>query len=204
MTITLETLHAVNRLLIKLKRVVVVLILIAAAWITFDVYRKRSEAPALGFETFVVENSSVRISFSHPKNATEGTAGSLDENFAVAFAPPAREAGVFVRFSAARGKSGAALSAEVAALPRTAISIQQTDIDVGGHRLQRLTYRTQSPDGAVYEAGDVRGSVRDRFIYLQCSFKVRDVNSSLPDGQVSQWRNSIGVILSSLRIETAN
>ena len=43
---TIETLHAFNRLLLKLKRIVVVLILIAAAWMTFDVYRKRGERSA--------------------------------------------------------------------------------------------------------------------------------------------------------------
>lgn len=43
---TIETLHAFNRLLLKLKRIVVVLILIAAAWMTFDVYCKRGERSA--------------------------------------------------------------------------------------------------------------------------------------------------------------
>lgn len=42
---TVEKLKRVNRFINKLRRIVIVLILLAAAWITYDVYRQRENAP---------------------------------------------------------------------------------------------------------------------------------------------------------------
>ncbi len=39
---TVEKLERINRIINKLRRIVIVLILLAAAWITYDVYRKRN------------------------------------------------------------------------------------------------------------------------------------------------------------------
>lgn len=160
-----------------------------------------SATSIIEFETFVVEDASVRIGFNRPKNATEGTAGSLDSNLAVVFTPPAGQAGVFVNFSAARGESGTALSIQSAKSLKATTSTEQSDVVIGGHSLQRTMFRSQSPEGAVYEGGDVQGTAGDRYIFLRCSFKVRDANGKSPDGRESEYRKAIGVILDSLHIE---
>lgn len=74
---TVEKIEAVNRYILKAKRIVTVLILIAAAWVTFDVYRKRNKVPPLDIRPTLTLGAT-DVAFNHPSGWDVVPLGTAD------------------------------------------------------------------------------------------------------------------------------
>lgn len=202
---TVEKLERISLVAIKLKRIVIVLILLAAAWVTFDVYRKRNNpAPQLAPSTteFTAESRGLTFHFQYPSDWNRDPGTSQDATTSAAFSPADNEPGTHMLFALFDGDSAAKLIANLPLIPPDATTVSKTMVDIGEHRLYRTEWHGSMPNAPVYQhAQCIEGAIGDRFVSLRCITSAPRGDAATANERFGHRRETLEAVLGSIRIE---
>lgn len=202
---TVEKLERISLVAIKLKRIVIVLILLAAAWVTFDVYRNRNNpAPQLASSTteFTAESRGLKFHFHYPSDWNRDPGTSQDATTSAAFSPADNEPGTHVLFALFDGDSAAKLIANLPLIPPDATTVSKTMVDIGGHKLYRTEWHGSMPNAPVYQhAACLEGAIGGQFVSLRCITTAPSDDANGANARFEQRRQSLEEVLDSVRIE---
>ena len=204
---TVEKLELVSRYAIKLKRLVVVLILVAAAGITIDVYRKRNTTatPQLVPVTkeFTAESRGLQFRFRYPADWEIVPTAAPGATLSILLVPPNQEPGTRIEFALVDGENATKLIGNLPLIQPDATTTVNEVRDVSGHKLYRTEwYGDRKNEPWCRHCACLEGAIGDRFVSLRCF-------TSAPEGEVAEatkrfenWRELFDAILGTVRIET--
>ncbi|MBA4019214.1 MAG: hypothetical protein C0483_18770 [Pirellula sp.] len=202
---TVEKLERISLFISKLRRVVVVLILLAAAWITVDVYRKRNDpVPHLASATqeFTAESRGLKVHFRYPVDWNRDPGTSQGAATSAAFTPVDNEPGTHLLFAVVDGESATKLISNLPLIPPGATTVSKTEVDVGGHTLYRTEWHGEFGNASAYQhAACVEGAVGERFVSLRCITSASDGDAEAANQRFEKRREVLDDVLKSVRIE---
>lgn len=198
---TIETIQAFNRLLLKLRRVVVVLILIAAAWITFDVYRKHKEVPPLDIRPTLTLGAT-DVEFGHPSGWDIIPLGTQAGGYRWAVSRTEnhrKDAGAIIQLVFL--DDAKSVESQSPLVPADGTIVSNVSHNVSGHIGSRVEWHCKLLDGRVFQHGiDVSVVVGKRLVALSCVTFGPSSEAELTDERFQKYLSTFNAVLKSLTI----
>lgn len=206
---TVEKLELFSRYAIKLKRIVVVLIFLAAAWVTVDVYRKRgSPAPPQLVpvtKEFTAESRGLLFRFRYPADWEINPTPAPGATLSISLGPPSKELGTRVEFVLVDGESAAKLIRNLPLIQPDAVMVLNEPKEVSGHNLYRTEWHGDLPTDPTYRRTTcLEGAIGDRFVSLRCYTGAPKGDAAGANQRFESWRELFEAMLGTVRIEGGN
>ena len=198
---TVEKIESVNRLILKLKRVVTVLILITAAWITIDVYRKRNEVPPLDIRpTFTL--GATDVAFCHPSGWDIVPLGTQSGGYRWTVSQTEnqrKDAGAIIQLVFL--DDAKSVESQSPLVPADGTIVSKVSHNVSGHIGSRVEWHCKLLDGRVYQHGiDISLIVGKRLVAFSCVTFGPSSEAELTDERFQKYLPTFNAVLKSLTI----